>query len=200
MGNCVYPTIDDMDKILGRLIEHGVKLRADKCVFFQKEVRYLGRLISENGYRPDAKDTIALEKFRDAPKTIGELRGLLGFFGYYRCYVENINLKMRPLYSLLKNVEPPDPKSKKKKNAAKSNANKNQPIKWNENLQKIVNDMIDFLKSPEIIAFPDFEKSKENPFFVTCDASQDGLGAVLLPKTKRYKPRHQLCVTNPFRC
>ena len=60
-----------------------MKLRADKCVFFKSEVRYLGRLLSEKGYRPDPKDTEALERFRKPPETVGQLRTLLGFFGYY---------------------------------------------------------------------------------------------------------------------
>ena len=38
--------------------------------------------------------------------------------------------------------------------------------------------MIDHLKSPEVIAYPDFEL----PFFMTCDASNKGLGAVLYQK------------------
>ena len=38
----------------------------------------MGRLISSDGYRPDPVDTVALEKFRSPPKTVGELRSLLG--------------------------------------------------------------------------------------------------------------------------
>ena len=50
------------------------------CVFLKREVRYLGRLVSGDGYRVDPKDTEALERFREPPKTIGELRSLLGTF------------------------------------------------------------------------------------------------------------------------
>ena len=92
----------DLEKVLTRLHARGIKLRGVKCVFAKKEVRYLGRLVSENGYRPDPKDTEALEKFRTPPGTVGELRSLLGFLGYYRCYVKDFSRKVKSLYELLK--------------------------------------------------------------------------------------------------
>ena len=78
-----------------------MKLRADKCAFMKREVRYLGRLVSGDGFRVDPKDTDALERFREPPKTVGELRSLLGLFGYYRCYVKNFARQVNPLYDLL---------------------------------------------------------------------------------------------------
>ena len=62
-----------------------------------------------NGYRPDPVDTVALEKFRTPPRTVGELRSLLGFLGYYRAFVKDFAIKMKPLYDLLK-LEKPKPK------------------------------------------------------------------------------------------
>ena len=50
-----------------------------------------------------------------------------------------------------------------------------EKIEWNNDLQAIVNGLIEHLKSGEVIAYPDPEK----PFFMTCDASNHGLGAVL---------------------
>ena len=72
-----------LDKVLKRLKSKGIKLRAEKCCFLKQEVRYLGRLISGDGYRMDPADTEALEKFREPPKNVGELRSMLGFVGYY---------------------------------------------------------------------------------------------------------------------
>ena len=74
-------------QVLRRLKSKGIKLRVDKCVFLKAEVRYLGRLVSAAGYRADPKDVEALNKFREAPKNVGEVRSLLGFLGYYRNYV-----------------------------------------------------------------------------------------------------------------
>ena len=94
--------LEDLEKVLIRLKENGVKLRAEKCEFAKREVRYLGRLISGQGYRPDPKDTQVLEKFRTPPSNIGELRSLLGFLGYFRSYVQDFSRKVKPLYDLLK--------------------------------------------------------------------------------------------------
>ena len=87
--------------VLQRLHSRGIKLRADKCKLFLKEVRYLGRLISKEGHRPDPTDTIALEKFRVPPQNIGEVRTLLGFLGYYRTYIKDFSRKFQPIYQLL---------------------------------------------------------------------------------------------------
>ena len=76
--------LENLRRVLRRFRLRGIKLRADKCSFAKQEVRYLGRLIYSDGYRPDPVDTVALEKFRSPPKTVGELRSLLVFFGYYR--------------------------------------------------------------------------------------------------------------------
>ena len=174
--------VDGVDKVLERLRSKGVKLRAEKCHFLKREVRYLGRLVSGDGYRMDPADTEALEKFREAPKNVGELRSLLGFVGYYRCYVKDFARKVKPLYDLLKNDKSDGSKKGVKEGGklkdGKKTAQKYNPregIRWNEELQGIVDELINYLKSSERISYPDFEK----PFFMTCDASNYGLGAVL---------------------
>ena len=48
-------------------------------------------------------------------------------------------------------------------------------IEWKEEHQEILEKMIDYLQSPEVIAYPDFNL----PFFLHTDASNQGLGAVL---------------------
>ena len=90
-GKSFEAQLHNLRLVLRKLKAHGVKLRADKCLLFREEVRYLGRLVSKNGHRPDPADSEALEKFRTPPKTIGELRTLLGFLGYYRSYVQDFS-------------------------------------------------------------------------------------------------------------
>ena len=105
--------VENLRKVLQWLKLCGVKLQAEKCAFVKEEVRYLGRLVSKNGYRADPADTMALNKFRSPPKNIGELRSLLGFLGYFRCYVKDFARKVKPLYNLLKGGESVAQHSKK---------------------------------------------------------------------------------------
>ena len=173
-GRSFEEHVENLRLVLRRLKSRGIKLRADKCKFFQLEVRYLGRLISKQGHRPDPKDTAALDKFKTPPTTIGELRTLLGFLGYYRSYIQNFSREFQPIYQLLKS----DPKSKKIKNNKRQQKNSKTTIEWTADMQKVVDDTVEYLQSPEFLVFPEFSL----PFVLNCDASELGLGAVLYQK------------------
>ena len=126
----------------------------------------------------DPADSDALEKFREPPKNVGELRSLLGFIGYYRCYVRDFARIVKPLYDLLKSDGTEKARNSRKAKAEKGSSQKydaKERILWNEQLQQIVDGLIDHLKSTERMAYPNFEL----PFVMTCDASNYGLGAVL---------------------
>ena len=101
-GRTFEQSVHNLKMVLVRLIAHGVKLRADKCKILMEEVRNLGILVSKNGYCPEPEDTQALNKFREPPKTMGELRTLLRFFGYYRSYIKDFAKTFKPIYDLLK--------------------------------------------------------------------------------------------------
>ena len=162
--------VENARAVLRRMKEKGVKLNLEKCHFFKREVKYLGRLVSENGYRPDPENGAALDRCKIPPTNIGKLRSLIGFLGYYRTYVKDFSKKLKPVYDLLQ-VDS-DKKTKQLDSRRK--------IVWTEEHQKIIEEMVEYLKSPEVIAYPDFDL----PFTVHCDASHDGLGAVLYQKQK----------------
>ena len=52
------------------------------------------------------------------------------------------------------------------------------PIDFTPSHQEILNNFLDELTSPPVMAYPDFTK----PYVLHTDASQDGLGAVLYQK------------------
>ena len=161
--------IRNLKEVLRCLKEKGVKLNLKKCNFFKKEIRYLGRLISAEGYRPDPEDVKALDKCKVPPTDVGKLRSLLGFLGYYRTYIQDFSRKVKPIYDLLQHSEDKKPKTGKKQLDSRTK------IVWDENRQQIVEELVEYLKSPSVLAYPDFSKS----FIVHTDASQEGLGAAL---------------------
>ena len=99
----------------------------------------------------------------------------VGFLGYYRGYVKIFSIILKPLHDLLKvennslEIKAPDWKSKQQKHSL---LDSRVHIKFTNDHQ---NKIIDILKSPQVMSFPDFEK----PFISHCDASELGLGAVL---------------------
>ena len=160
---------ENLRKVLQCLRKKGVKLNLKKCHFFRKEIRYLGRLVSEHGYRPDPEDVKAMDKCKVPPSDVGKLRALLGFLGYFRTYIKDFSRKMKPIYDLLQKTD--NDKSK----TGKRQLDSKKKIAWTDELQRIVDEVVDYLKSPSVIAYPDFER----PFVVHTDASQEGLGAAL---------------------
>ena len=68
--------------------QKGIKLRPSKCRFFRKKVTVLGHMVSSDGYKVNEGDREAVEELRkQRPKTIGEVRRLLGLLGYFRKFV-----------------------------------------------------------------------------------------------------------------
>ena len=169
---------ENLREVLRRLKSKGIKLRVNKCEFVKTEVRYLGRLVSAEGYRADPGDVKALDKFRDAPKTVGDVRSLLGFLGYYRPYVRDFAKKLKSVYDLLKEEKTGPETTGPEKTIKKKGYDKRRVVVWTPELQAMVNDVIDTLQSPAVMAFPDYK----SPFVLNTDASALGLGAVLYQK------------------
>ena len=167
--------LQNLRQVLRRLREKGIKLKPSKCFLFKREVRFLGQLVSEKGCRPDPGDIAAVQGLKEKPPaTVGDLRRVLGLIGYYRKYISDFSRQAKPLYKLLK--EPEDTAKKKQKTSNKQGQRLSKlPVEWTELHQQVLSDLIDQLSSSSVMAFPDFER----PFVIHCDASQDGLGAVL---------------------
>ena len=80
--------VQDVRQVLHRLQEHGIKLKPSKCKFFQQQVRYLGRVVSGDGYSLDPEDTAAVHILaKQTPPTVDDVRKLLGFLIYYTQYI-----------------------------------------------------------------------------------------------------------------
>ena len=166
----VQEHIQHLKKVFGLLRAKGIKLRPSKCKLFRREVKFLGHVVSAEGHRMDEADVEAVKALRkQRPKTVGEVRRLLGFLGYFRKYVPDFSRRAKILFQL---VEHKDQSLARKKNGQPS---PKAEIRWTNEHTKALHGLIDCLTSAPTMAYPDFTKE----FALHTEASQEGLGAVL---------------------
>jgi transposase InsO family protein len=182
--------VEHLEKVFGRLREHGVKLKPAKCKLFCSQIRYLGHMVTNQGYTVDPADKEAVIHLKSKPPTnIGELRKLMGFLGYYRKYVQDFSRIAKPLYDLLKSGDistGSKPSAKKVTKTKKGQLSSNHKISWTRSHQSVLEFLVDSLTQPPVMAYPQFDK----PFTLHVDASGEGLGAALYQEgdDKRHRP------------
>ena len=94
--------VEHLRTVMGRLRDNGIKLKSKKCNLFRREVHFLGRVVSEYGYKMDPTKIEAVLSLRNThPKTAGEVGHLLGLLGYYRRYIKDFSRVSKPLFDLL---------------------------------------------------------------------------------------------------
>ena len=81
------------------LREAGFKMRVAKCDFMKSEIKYLGRVVSAEGIKPDPK---AVAKLRDweKPRNKTEMQSFLGFANYYREFIPWHAKLVAPLHAI----------------------------------------------------------------------------------------------------
>ena len=176
--------LQHLKKVLKCLCQNGIKLKASKCNLFQQKIRYLGRIVSGEGFQTDLADTATVKSLKEkTPSTVGEVHKLLGFLGYFRSFIRDFARIAKPLYQLLEGSHQSSPTAlnKQKKNVKQRIRKKkvnhlfqHKPLSGLKNL-KALETLLDCLTSPPVLAFLDFELR----FLLNTDASADGLGAVL---------------------
>ena len=90
-----------IDSVFNRLSTYNLRVRLDKCRFYQSEVRYLGILVDQRGQRPDPAKIEAITSM-PAPTNVPELRSLLGAITFYSRFVKDMSTVRAPLDGLLK--------------------------------------------------------------------------------------------------
>ena len=160
-------TSNGLSKFFRKKREHGLKIEAEKCQFFQSRVKYLGHVVSAEGVATDPAKTEAVLQW-PTPRTLKDLRSFLGFASYYRWFVPGFAQTAAPLHKLVAEISV---KGKNKKGTITSEG-------WEGECCKAFDDLRKALTSTPVLAYPDYTK----PFIVETDASDKGLGAVLSQK------------------
>ena len=169
-----------LERVLQKLREHGFKIEAAKCQFFQRRVKYLGHVLSSEGKPIDPAKMEAVARW-PTPKTLKDSRSLLGFASCYRLFVSSFAQTAASLHQLMAEIS----EKGKKKNVITSE-------RWKGECQKAFDDLHTTLTTAPVLAFPNYSK----PFIVQTNASGKGLGAVI-PEAKWQAQSHCLCWPRP---
>ena len=156
--------LERLEVVLRRLRQHNLKLKMNKCHFFQTEVKYLGHIISSKGVATDPEKIRAVAEWK-RPNTLTELRSFLGFASYYRRFVEGFAQCAAPLHRLVGVLQ--QGRKKPRSQALHDHWDPACETAFDQLKQKLV-------RAP-VLGYADFSK----PFILEVDASHAGLGAVL---------------------
>ncbi|KAH9247948.1 hypothetical protein BASA81_014407 [Batrachochytrium salamandrivorans] len=88
-------------QVLQILKDNNLFCKAEKCHFYQTEIKYLGYIISPNGTSMDPSKISAVQDW-PAPKKVRELQVFLGFTNFYRALVSGYSDITCHLTKLLK--------------------------------------------------------------------------------------------------
>ncbi|GBL98850.1 Retrovirus-related Pol polyprotein from transposon 297 [Araneus ventricosus] len=90
VGRTFEEHLNNLRKVFHRLQKANLKLSPKKCRFFQKDVTYLGHVISAEGVKTDPEKIKAVVDW-SRPETVHDLRSFLGLCTYYRRFVKNFH-------------------------------------------------------------------------------------------------------------
>ena len=150
--------LKNLEAVLTRLEEAGMRLKRKKCAFMLKRVEYLGHQISAEGLQPTQEKVRAILD-APTPQNVSQLRAFLGLINYYGKFLAHLSSTLAPLYKLLE---------------------KKSKWIWGKDQEKAFQMAKKQLISPCLLTHYDPQKE----VILSCDASPYGVGAVLSHKTE----------------
>ena len=97
---------DNLREVFQCIREAGLRLTTAKCQFGAKEVEFLGRTVSPEGFAPQPHKIKNNFQKLSFPKTKKGLQRYIGFVNYYRNYIPCLPKKIAPFHELVKADKP----------------------------------------------------------------------------------------------
>jgi hypothetical protein len=144
--------------VLGKLRAHKLYAKFRKCKFWLEKISFLGQILTAEGVAVDPRKVETVSNWQQ-PTNVSEIRSFLGLAGYYRRFIEGFSKIARPMTELLK---------------------KEKKFNWTESCERSFQELKRRLTTAPVLILPDIQRD----FVVYCDASQQGLGCVLMQDGK----------------
>jgi hypothetical protein len=157
--------ITKLEEIFNRLRQCGLKVKPEKCHFFQEKVSFLGHTISAAGIATDQSKHAAIKEY-PRPTTEKSLRQFLGLASYFRRFIKGFAQIAGPLSNLLCTG------TRQRQRRTKSISIVD---KWTSECEEAFENLKVKLTSTPLLGFPDFQQT----FYLEIDASLQGFGAIL---------------------
>ena len=139
--------------VFQRLREANLKLSPKKCFLFQRQVAFLGHIVSGDGVSTDPSRTEAIGTW-PTPHSAADVRSFLGLTSYYPRFVHEYATIAKPLHGLTEN---------------------GKEFSWTEDYEKAFHTLKEKLVSAPILAYP----TRDGQFILDADASGLATSAVL---------------------
>ncbi|PRP76895.1 retrotransposon nucleocapsid protein [Planoprotostelium fungivorum] len=93
--------VEDVQRVLQRLIDKGLHCNLKKCDFHRDEVDFLGYKVSTTGVGMDPERVKTINEWT-APTDLTSVRSFLGFCNFYRTFIRDYSETVVPLTALTK--------------------------------------------------------------------------------------------------
>jgi hypothetical protein len=140
--------------VLQVLREHQLYAKFSKCDFFQKQIHYLGHVLSKEGVVVDPDNIRSIMEW-PTPKDVSDIRSFMGLAGYYRRFIKDFSKIGCPITALQK---------------------KGKKFLWTQQCEERFQTLKHLLTHAPVLKIAD----PEADFLVCTDACKEGLGGVLM--------------------
>lgn len=145
--------MENLYKVFSRFRKYNLKLKPSKCNLLQTQVKFLGKIVSENGIAVNPDSIEAVKKW-PIPKGKKDVESFLGFSNYHRDHIKNFAEIAEPLHQL---------------------TGQKTDFAWHEKHQQAFEQLKEALLNAVILSFP----TPDDIFILDTDASEKTIGAEL---------------------
>ena len=145
--------LKNLESVLKRLQDAGLKANKEKCEFFRDRVQFCGHEINREGLHKTREKIYAVVS-APRPENVPQRSSFLGLVNYYNRFLPNASTVLHPLHQLLE---------------------QNSEWQWTEQCEEAFTEAKRMITSKQVLAHYD----PALPVRLACDASPTGIGAVL---------------------